>query len=264
MNKKQFNRPFIITLFLISLMVFTSCVSRKKQIKKADLHHQLAFSMMKNCQYPAALAELRKAIQLKKEDPVFHHSIALLYVQFKKYKTAIQHLKTSLKLKPDFTSARVHLGRSLFEIGQWEQGMKELELAKKDLTYKHSENIHIHMGSAYYKKKNFFQAEKHFSVARTMKEKDCSAALYHAKSLYFLKHFQKALDILESSKTWCENNLPLCDSPSYDSYFFAALAYDKIGQKQKAIFNLKIFLSKVEKSAHLKEAKRYLKLWKHL
>ena len=250
-----------VTLFLILCIFLTSCVSREKQIKKAELHHQLALSLMKKCQYPAALTALRKAIELKADEPLFHHSIALLYFQFKKYKKTIQYFKKALQLKPDFTSARIHLGRSLIEMDKWKEGLAELEKAKEDLTYRYPENIHIHMGMAYYKRKKYFEAEKHFNVARTVKKEDCYTALYHAKSLYFLSRFQKALGILEPSKKWCEKNLPLCSSPSFDSYFFAALAYGKKGQRQKALLNLKIFLDKAKDSVYLEEAKKYMKLW---
>ncbi len=253
----------VFSVFIISL-VLISCVSNEKQIKKAELHHQMALSLMKKCQYPSALSELNKALKLRKEDPVFHHSIALLYFQFKKYEKSVEHLNEALKLNPKFTDARVHLGRSLIELGKWDQGLKELQKAKEDLTYRYSENIHAHMGFVYYKKKKFSLAEKHLSVARTIKKEGCFTALYHAKSLYFQGQFQKALAILEPSKRWCEKNLPLCSTPSFDSYFFAALAYNKMGQRQKAFLNLQIFLNRAENSEYMDEAKKQMKVLKGL
>ena len=236
-------------------------MSSQKQKKKADLYHQKAISLMKKCQYPRALAQFQEALKLDNKKAIFHHSIALLYFQFKKYEKAIEHLNTALKLKPDFTSARVHLGRSLIETGQTKEGLTVLKTAKADLTYRHVERIHIHMGMAYYKKQNFRQAEKHFNVARTIQKEECVMALYHAQSLYFLKQYQKALAILEPSKQWCQQKLPLCAKPSFDSYFFSALSYDKIGNRKKAIQNLNTFFSKAQKSEHLKKAQKYRKLW---
>ena len=262
MIKTFFLKPVSFLIF-ISLF-FLSCVSHEKQMKKAELHHQMALSLMKKCQYPSALSELNKALKLRKEDPVFHHSIALLYFQFKKYGKSVKHLNEALKLNPGFTDARVHLGRSLIETGKWSQGLKELQKSKEDLTYRYSENIHAHIGLMYYKKKNFSLAEKHLSVARTVKKEDCFTALYHAKSLYFQGQFKKALAILEPSKHWCEKNLPLCSDPSFDSYFFAALAYNKTGQRQKAFLNLQIFLNKAKNSEYMDEAKKQMKLWKGL
>ena len=255
---------FLTSFFIFFLLFLTSCVSVEKTVKKAELHHQIALSLMKKCQYPAALAELNKALKLKGKDPMIHHSIALLYFQFKKYDKSVEHLNKALELSPGFTEARVHLGRSLIELGKWQQGLKELQKAKKDLTYRYSENIHIHMGLAYYKKKKFSLAEKHLSVARTVKKEDCFTALYHAKSLYFQNQFQKALAILELSKRWCKASPSLCTSPSFDSYYFAALAYNKLGQRQKAFLNLQIFLSKAKKSEFLKAAKKQMNLWKGL
>ncbi len=249
-------------VFLILCVFLVSCVSSEKQTKKAELHHQLAISFMKKCQYPSALAELKKALKTKPKDPFLHHSIALLYFQFKEYKKTLKHLKTALALNPEFTDARVYLGRSLIEIGQEKEALKELEKARKDLTYKYSENIHAHLGLAYYKQKKYSLAEKHFSVARIIKKEDCFLALYHAKSFYFQNQFQKALEVLEPAKKWCQTNLPLCFPPSFSAYFFAALAYDKTGQKLKALSNLKIFLKNAEKNnVFLKEAKKLMNMW---
>ena len=260
-----FNMHSFFKLYLVLFLCLTTCVSKEKEIKKADLHYQMALSLVKRCQYPQALAELQKAIELKKDDPLLYHSLALMYFQFEKYDKTVQYLQKTLKLDPTFTDARLHLGRSLVEMGQWKQGMAELDKAKQDLTYGYSENIHIHVGVAHYKKKNFSEAEKHFDVARKVKKKDCSIALYQAKSLYFQGQFKKALVILEPAKQWCEKNLSLCSSPSFDSYFLAALAYDKLGQRQNAFVNLKIFLDKVEKdNKYLKEARKKMSQWKSL
>lgn len=253
---------FFKYFFLCFLLLFTSCASREKQNKKAELHHQLALSYMKKCQYPAALGELEKALKLKPKQPVFHHSIALLYFQFKKYDKSIHHFKEALRINPKFTDARVHLGRSFMEVHQWEKGLKELKKAQEDLTYRYPENVHTHLGVAYYNKKNFSQAEKHFSIVRTVKKEECSIALYHAKSLFYMGKFKKALDILEPAKLWCETNVPLCSPPPVDSYYFAALIYFKKGDKKKAISHLKIFLDKAKESVYLEEAKRKLKMWK--
>lgn len=250
------------SVLLVFCMGLTSCVSREKQTKKAELHHQLAVSLMRKCKNPSALVELRKALKLKPQDPFVHKSLALLYFQFKKYKKSIRHLKEALKIKPDFTDARVHLGRSLIEIGKWEEGLKELKRAKEDLAYQNRENVHIHIGLAHYNRKNFFLAEKHFNESRMIKTEECVAALYHAKSLYYLGKYQKALDILEPAKLWCEKNLSWCASPSFEPYFFAALSYNKKGNRQKALFHLKIFLEKAKDSEYLEEAKKYQKLWK--
>ncbi len=249
--------------FLLAFCLFCtlSCVSSQKQKKKADLYHQKALSLMKKCQYPGAMAQFQKALKWDNKQALFHHSTALLYFQFKKYEKAIEHLKTALKLRPEWTSARVHLGRSLIETGRTKEGLTMLKKAQTDLTYRHVDRIHIHMGMAHYKNQDFRQAEKHFNVARTVQQEDCVMALYHAQSLYFLKQYPKALSILEPSKQWCQKKLPLCAKPSFDSYFFSALSYDKMGNRKKALQNLNIFLSKAKKSEHLKKAGKYRKMW---
>ena len=246
---------------MLCFLIGSSCVSIQKQKKKADLYHQKALTLIQKCQYPLALAQLKKSLKSDTKKPIYHHSIALLYFQFKKYEKATHHLKLALKLKPDFTGARVHLGRSLIEAGQHKKGLKELEKAKEDLTYPYKEKIHVHQGMAHFKKKAYALAEKHFNVARTVYKKDCVTALYHAQSFYFLEQYRKALSLLEPAKNWCQKEKPLCSEPSFDVYFFSALAYNKIGQRTKALQDINTFLSQSKKSKHLKQARQYQKLW---
>ena len=89
---------FFKYFFLCFLLLLTSCASREKQTKKAELYHQLALSFMNKCQYPAALGELEKALKINPKQPVFHHSIALLYFQFKKYDKSIHHFEEACEL----------------------------------------------------------------------------------------------------------------------------------------------------------------------
>ena len=255
---------FFYLVFFLLYFVLGSCASNEKQVKKAELHHKLALSLIKKCKYRMALAELQQALKFKSQDPLIHHSIALLYFQFTKYQKTLAHLRTALELKPDFTDARVYLGRSLVEMGQWEAGLKELKKAKEDLTYRYPERIHIHTGMAYYRGKKYKEAEKHFNVVRTMKKTDCFSALYHAQSLYFAGRFQESLKILEPSKKFCKV-APPCSKPSFDSYYFSAQAYDKMGQKQKALFNLKTFLDKAHSdNPYRKKAEQTMRAWRNI
>ncbi len=260
MKQKNKKKIFLLSLFCFCGLV--SCVSHKKQIKKSYFLHDMAVSLMKQCQYNSALGELKKALKLKQKDPLLHNSIALVYLQFKKYKQAIFHFEKALQLQPNFTEARVHLGWSLIEVESLNRAESELKKALKDLTYRNSENIHTHLGLLFYKRGNFQKAEKHFSVARKIKTKDCFTALYHARSFYFLNQFSDALKILRPAKKWCEIYLPICSSPNFDAYFFTALVYKKMKQDQKALENLKIFLQKNPESSYLAEAKRLIVRWR--
>ena len=247
--------------FLFFLCANISCASKnKKTEKKADLRYQMAFSYMQKCDYPAALAELKIALNLKNQDPKIHYSIALLYFQFKKYNLTVNHLKKALKLQPKFTDARVQLGRTLIEIGKIEKGLSELNKAREDLTYRHPEKIHSYQGLAYYKEKKYPEAEEQFSVARVVKKKDCYTALYHAKSLYFQNKLKPALRLLESTKNWCAKKVKSsCSPPSYEAYYFTGLIHKKTGQRNQALLNLVQFVNKTKESEYLESARKILK-----
>ena len=248
----------------ICLCLVLSCVSNQKTTKtrKSRSHHNLAVSLIQKCQFAAALKELNQAVKLKPLDPYLYHSLGLVYFQFKKYNKATKLLQKALKLKPDFTPARVDLARSLIETNNIQSAIQHLKAAKEDLTYLQPENIHAHLGFAYYKQKQFHQAKKYFSVSRKIQPKNCAIALYYGKSLYFLNLFKKALPVFESSKTWCQNSPPSCTSPNFESYYFSALTYYKMGQLERAKNDLQIFLSKDLESNYRSQALNWMRKWK--
>lgn len=239
-----------ITLFAF-LLFFNSCStlsSKKKTEKKSQLIYHLALSSLRQCRYPQALKQLLEALKLEESDPSIYHSLALVYFQLKQYPLAVKFFKKALQLQPGWTVARVDLGRSLIETGQIQEALHLLKKASKDLSYPYPENIHAHMGLSFFKRKNFKEAQMHFEVARQIQGRDCELALYHAQSLYFLKKYNKAGNILEPSKRWCQRAfLPPCATPHFKAYFWQALVYDKQGQHQKALKDLKVFLKNSNK-----------------
>ena len=235
-----------ILFFVFSLFVLNSChslSSKKKTEKKAQLIYQLALSSLRQCRYPPALKQLLEALKLEKSEPSIYHSLALVYFQLRQYPLAVKHFKQALKLQPGWTVAQVDLGRSLIEMGKTQAALKVLRTAARDLSYPYPENIHAHLGLSFFKKKNFKEAQVHFEVARKIQTRDCELALYHAQSLYFLNKYQEAGKILEPAKKWCQGAfLPPCASPHFKAYFWRALVYDKQGQHQKALKDMKVFL----------------------
>ena len=249
-----------ITLFVCIFSVSLSCVSRHKLLKSQS-HHNLAISLIQKCEFAKALKELQEAARLKPLDPDLHHSLGLVYFQFKKYQKATDFLQKALKLRPKFTAAQVDLARSLIEINSTGLAIQHLTEAKEDLTYTSPENIYANLGLAYYRQKQFHKAQKYFSVSRKMKAKACIVNLYYAKSLYFLNRFKDALAVFESIKTSCAKKYKICALPNFESYFFSALSYYKLGALKKAKQNMQTFLSKDKDSSYQKEAIDWMQKW---
>ena len=244
----------------ICLCLALSCVSNQKTAKSRT-YHNLAISLIHKCQFAEALKELNQAIKFNPLDPDLYHSLGLVYFQFKKYDKATKFLQKALKLKPNFTPARVDLARSLIETNNISSAIRHLKIAKEDLTYANPENIHAHLGFAYYKQKQFHPAQRYFSVSRKIQPQNCAVALYHGKSLYFLNRFTAAMSIFKSAKTWCQNAPPTCTPPTFESYYFSALIHYKTGQLKKAKQDLQIFLSKDLESDYRSQALNWMRKW---
>ena len=249
-------------LQLLIVILFIGCVTNRKEVeKKSILYHRIATSFIQQCKYRPALKELQKALALDSRSPLLHHSIGLVYFQFKKYNKAIKHLRKAISLELGFTIAHVHLARALIETDQPEEALKELNRSLQDLTFNSPETIHSFIALAYFQQKKFSKAETYFNIASKVLQKDCFVSLYHAKTLYFLNRFDKALTLLNKSKKLCDTNRSTCSPPLMDSYYFSALIYDKKGKRKKALKDLKFFLKKSTENDYLSKAQKLIKVW---
>jgi tetratricopeptide (TPR) repeat protein len=116
----------------------------------------------------AALRELKKAEGMDPDDHITQFDIGLVYLYRERYDTAIQHFQRAIQLKPDFAPAINSLGNAYLAKGDWDKAIEAYQRIIEDVFYGTPHFALSNMALAYYQKKDYAEAEKHFQEALKM------------------------------------------------------------------------------------------------
>jgi type IV pilus biogenesis/stability protein PilW len=116
----------------------------------------------------AALRELKRAEGIDPDDHITQFDIGLVYLYRERYDQAIQHLQRAITLKPDFAPAINSLGNAYLAKGDWDRAIEAYQRIIEDVFYGTPHFALSNMGLAYYQKKDYAEAEKHFQEALKM------------------------------------------------------------------------------------------------
>lgn len=245
-----------VLLLVMGLMV-TACASKSVNERQRAIYHlQIGSGYLTNGNYPAALAEFIRAHELDPDNPLIHNQLGLGYFLRGRAELAEKHFKEALGLDPKFTEARNNLGRTYIELKRYREAISELKVAAKDLIYSEPEKTYANLGLAYFHLKDYANAEKSFLQSLKLRRKNCLALNYYGRSLYEQSAFDKAAESLDQAIEACKN-LRL-----EDPYYFAALSYMKVGDREQAVARLEEGLSSFPDGTHAAKARSMLELLK--
>lgn len=243
-----------IIIFCLGLIACAAKQPRDKE--RADLHLRNGTSLLRNGQYPQALAELLRAVEFDPDNYLAHNNLALAYLVREKFDLAEQHLRKALALQPKFTEARNNLGRVLIDKHLYDEAIKELTVATQDLVYENPEKPFINLGLAHFKKGEFNKSKIAFNSALKYKKNDCAALNMYGRSLFELKSFGLAAESFDLAINSCGN------VKSDEPHYYAGLSYLKTGNKEKAMSRFEEVIKLYPNGEHAKQAKTLLKVVK--
>ncbi|MFO7707025.1 MAG: tetratricopeptide repeat protein [Desulfobacterales bacterium] len=116
----------------------------------------------------AALQQLKRAEMLNPEDHITMYDIGLVYYYRGRYDQAVEYLQQAIKLKPGYAPAINSLGNAYSAMGEWDKAIEAYERIIEDAFYGTPHFALSNMALAYYNKKDFDQAERHFQEALKM------------------------------------------------------------------------------------------------
>jgi type IV pilus assembly protein PilF len=220
-----------VLLFLFSASLFTACGGGsfvREDNDQSELQLQVGTQQLQNGNYPAAMASLLKAEQLDPSNPMIQNNLGLAYFVRDHFEEAEKHFEKAISLKRDYTDAKNNAGRTLIELNKYDEALKMLSEAEKDLTYPTPEKPLTNIGIVYFKTERFDLAKKYFAKALAIQRDNCVAYNYYGRSLYELKQFAAASDALDRAVGFCQ---PMqFDEPQY----YSALAHFQAGDREKA------------------------------
>jgi type IV pilus assembly protein PilF len=135
---------------------------------KAEATRNVGEAYLAGGNLTAALRELKKAEGMDPDDHITQFDIGLVYLYRDRYDSAIQHFQKAIQLKPDFASAINSLGNAYLAKGEWDKAIEAYQRIIEDVFYGTPHFALSNMGLAYYHKKDYAEAEKHFQEALKM------------------------------------------------------------------------------------------------
>lgn len=239
---------------ILLLLLCVSCAtSPNKDHRKSLIHTELGTSALEKANYPQAFRELLTAVQLDPNNAIAHNNLGLAFFMTRKIDRCEVEFQKAIDLIPNYTDAINNLGRLYIEQKRYDEALLQFKKASTDLTYPNPEKILANLGTTYFLLGKYQLAHDKLRDAILTNRKFCPAHEYLGQSLFHLKQYDKAAKALDHA-------LALCKENRYeDVQFYSALAYFKLGEREKARARLVEFLEFYPTSAYDKEAKEYLK-----
>ncbi len=204
--------------------------------------------------FPLAFREFFTAVELNPNNPVAHNQLGLTYILAGKIEQAEEHIKKALQLDPKYTDARINYSYLLLEQKKYESALKELQLAKKDLTYKSRYRISTFEGRAYFLKNQFKKAQIALRESILANRTYCPAHQYYGPTLTMLEDHEKAIKAIEHA-------INLCIKEKYpELYYYGALTYYHLGDFSRSRAKIKELAVKFPNSKLNAEANKILAL----
>ena len=222
--------------------------------KKAQLYLKIGTSYFAKGDYPNALNQLTIAAQHNPKDPVIQHNLGLSYLVRKKYLKAESHLRKAVQLEKKYTEARNNLARVLIELSLYNEALRELEIAREDLTFPYPEKTLTHLGIVYFKIGSFEEANALLEESLSIRSNDCVSNHFLGRSYLELSEYSKAARFLNKAVDRCQSND--FDEPLY----FSALAHYQTGKEEKAISTIHTLINKFPNGQYVERAHKFLEI----
>jgi len=158
---------------LLGLLVITACGTSPRSGSESGNYSKATIEATRNVgeaylaggNLTAALRELKKAEGMDPDDHITQFDIGLVYLYRERYDQAIQAFQRAIQLKPDFAPAINSLGNAYLAKGEWDKAIEAYQRIIEDVFYGTPHFALSNMGLAYYQKKDYPEAEKHFQEA---------------------------------------------------------------------------------------------------
>lgn len=243
--------------FVVCALIVAGCATNKvDQKQRALLHLQIGTGHLTKGNYPEALAEFLTADKLDPVNAGIKNQLGLAYYFRGRMDLAESTFRKALEINPKFTEARNNLGRTLIELHQYKAAIQELHLAANDLIYPEPEKTLANLGIAYFYLNEYPQAEKKFLESLKLRRQNCLATSFYGRTLYELSAFDKAAEALDQAIDQCKR------SKVEEPYYFSALSYMKLGQREQAVARLEQGLSTFPEGQYAAKSRSMLELLK--
>lgn len=184
-------------VLIIGLFLFTSCASKKNDIKakQAQLYFGAGTQSLMDKQYTEALVNLLKANEMNPDNSEILNNLGMAYYFKGERDLAIKTLNRSLELNEKNSDAKINLASIYFKEGRIDEAEKSYKKVLRDLTYDKQARTYFNLGILEFQaRKNLVAAENYFK--KSIKEDDNFCPSYYHLGLiqYQRRQFNSALN----------------------------------------------------------------------
>ncbi len=160
---------------------------------------------------------LQTLVRAEEEDPTLpelYHSKALAYYGKHDLASALQAVRRSLKIKPNYSDANTTLGKILMDMGKFDEAEGPLEIAAKDPLYRDAYKAWTNLGILKYKLGHFRESQAFLDHAILDAPLQACIAYYYRGHIQLKESkFNAAIhDYGESTKKLCAHYRELSDA----------------------------------------------------
>ena len=148
---------------------------RRLQARSA---YEAGWSHLREGRTAVGLTSFQEAVTLDPEEPIYHNSLGLVYLDLSQLPQALEAFGKAIALDPSYASAHLNLGVALTQSGRWDEAVHEYRKALALPGHANLVLAHHNLGWAYYNQNRLREAEEAFTLALRL-EPSMASAHYH-------------------------------------------------------------------------------------
>jgi Tfp pilus assembly protein PilF len=250
---------FATPLLVLALCAMGCQTLDEESRGRFNAHRDLGTTYLQRGESELAIREFRAAIKVYDGDAEAHFSLGEAYRQKRAFDEAEDHFRRALDLDPTLLDARLNLGVVYLQQERWRDAIRENEKLVDDPTFLRPSRALVNLGWAHYKVGDRAKAAEYFRQAIAADKSSYQAYLNLGIVLYdehalgeSVESFGKVLDLLSGRPP------ELFGAAEAETRFRLAMAHVRLGQRARAIEQLRIAADRGGETAWAKKSRDYL------
>jgi Tfp pilus assembly protein PilF len=162
---------------LVSACATTNDPTPEKRLQ-ARAAYERGLSHMREQRPALALTALQEATSLDATEPLYQHTLGLLFLQLRRPDLALERFQEATRLDPSYAEAHLVAGTALAEMGRWEDAITAYRRALAQPTLAQPHIAHQNLGVALYNLRRYREAEDSLRFAIAL-ESTLESAYYN-------------------------------------------------------------------------------------
>ncbi|MDH4028032.1 MAG: tetratricopeptide repeat protein [Nitrospirota bacterium] len=254
---ESFFQSFLVLLSLVCVLLFSGCATtqRAEDIKEAEAHNNLGLSYLNNKQTNEAYIEFQKAVRLDPKNKETLNYLGYISAIYKKHDEAISYYKRAIAIDHEYSDAMNNLGLVYLDINNWDMAIKYFKSALNNTLYRTPENAYSSLGYAYYKKKDYLNAEKSLKEG-LLRNPAFPLAMYYLGLVYIgQEKYDAAIAELHKAIAFIPDY--------YEAHWELASIYLILGKNSKALKHLEVVAEENNNNERRRKAQELIRSIKY-